>query len=188
MTSRREHGSAHRYGSEDPMHPSGLDWRTVVAVDARPRLKPDGGSVMTHSKSRMDELAERAEQARARVRASADAAKEGLAAQVAEARGAVEQTNQRLADKARDAHGEAQTGWNAARQSWQEHTAELRREAEAHKAEHDARRAERRAEGAEANAEAAIDFALLAIEDAEWAVLDAALKRLEADELAAAKA
>jgi hypothetical protein len=131
---------------------------------------------MAALESRMQDLAERAAEANERVQASLGATKEKLQAQVAKAGATIERTNRELEAKA--TAGEPWKRWTAARQSWNEHTAEIRRTTEAV-------RAIRRAEWAEANAVAAIDFAYLTLQQAEYQVLDAVLARAEADELAA---
>ena len=133
--------------------------------------------------SYMDDLAEYARKANERVKASLGATKEELQSQVSTARASIEQTNRRLEEKATSS--EPSKRWNEARQSWNNHTAEIRQKADAEKTKHDAARAERRAGWAEADALESIDFAYLALEEAEYEVLEAALARAEADALAA---
>jgi uncharacterized protein YgiM (DUF1202 family) len=143
---------------------------------------------MTEFDRRMEDLAERTKQASERVRAAAGATKEKLQSQVLTARTSIEKTNRQFEEKAAGARDEASKRWAAARQRWNDHTAEIKRRADTQKAEHDLHRAERRAEWAEDDALAAIDFAYYAVQEAEYEVLDAALARAEANDMAAAQA
>ena len=143
---------------------------------------------MGESSNRMDDLAQRAQQARERVHASANETKENLEAQVAGARASTDEKSRELQAQAAGARDEAAQRWDGVRQSWNDHVAEMRRKAAADKAGFDHRRAEHRAKLVEEDALAAVEFAILAVEEAEYEVLDALLARAEADDLAAAKA
>lgn len=143
---------------------------------------------MADSNELMDELAERARQAKEHVHASANATKERLESEVSAARASAEQTNSELEQKAAGARNEASSRWTAARQDWNTHIAEMRRKADAQKATLDRARAQDRADDREFDATMAVDFALQAVEDAEYEVLDAILARAEANEMAAGTA
>lgn len=110
--------------------------------------------------TRMHELADRANEAKERVHASASATKEKLELQVSAARASTEKRNQQLKKHAAGAHDEASEHWGAAKQNWTEHIAEIRRKADAEKSDRSARHAEHRAERAELDAEDAIAYAL----------------------------
>jgi hypothetical protein len=143
---------------------------------------------MAEPDQHIDKLTDRANEAAARVHASASTTKEKLEARVSEARAAAEQTTQELQAKAAGSRDDASQRWTAIRQSWHDHIAEIQSKVDTQKQELDVDRAKRRAARAEDDALAAVDFACLAIEHAEWAVLDAMLARAEADELAASPA
>jgi hypothetical protein len=79
------------------------------------------------------------------------------------------------------------TRWRAVHDDWNRHVTTVRQNVDDRMADHDVKRSERRAQNAEDDAEAAVNFAYAALEEAEYAVLDAALGRLEADEVLAAR-
>lgn len=143
---------------------------------------------MAESDEMIDKLADRAKQAKDRVRANSTATKETLEVQVAEARATADDTTKQMKDKASQSRDELQQRWDELRQNWNEHVSRIREKIEAEKAERNVEKAQRRAQRAEDEAVAAISFAYLAIEEAEADVLDAALARAEADELAATQA
>jgi hypothetical protein len=145
-------------------------------------------SFMAESDEMIDKLADRAKQAKDRVRANSTATKETLEVQVAEARATADDTTKQMKDKASQSRDELQQRWDELRQNWNEHVSRIREKIEAEKAERNVEKAQRRAQRAEDEAVAAISFAYLAIEEAEADVLDAALARAEADELAATQA
>ena len=143
---------------------------------------------MDNSTKRIDDLAQRAEQAKERVHASSSATKERLEEQVSAARASADEKGRRLEAQAAGAGDEAAQRWGEIRRSWNDHVAGMRRKAADDKAGFDARRAQLRAELAEEDAVAATEFAILAVEEAEYAVLDSLLARAEADDMAAARA
>jgi hypothetical protein len=143
---------------------------------------------MAESEKRIDKLADRANEAAARVHASTSKTKEKLELQVSEARAAADKTTQELQAKAAASRDEASQRWSEIRQEWHDHIAKIQAKIDTEKQERRLDRAQLRAALAEDDALAAIDFGYLAIEDAEWAVLDAGLARAEADELAATHA
>lgn len=143
---------------------------------------------MADSHALMDELADRAKQAKERVHASANTTRDNLQSAVSEARASAEETNRQLDEKAASSLNDASRAWTAARQNWNEHIAEIRRKADTEKAQLDLRRAQHRADLREDDAVAAVDFALQAVEEAEYEVLDAILARAEANEMATATA
>ena len=132
---------------------------------------------MTDINKRMDELAEKAKQASERVHTAAHATTDNLQSQVWTARCRGRRKERRAGGEVADTRDEAKMGWNAARQTWHEHIAEVRSKSDEQKAEHDVHRAEHRAERAEDYAEYAVEFAFLALQEAEYAVLDASLAR-----------
>ena len=86
--------------------------------------------------------------------------------------------------KAAQTQTEAATGWQAMKDKWQSHVADLHQKADDKKAERDARRAELKAEAAEDYADDAVSFAIAAVQEAEYAAMDAILARYDADALA----
>ena len=79
--------------------------------------------------SQMDGLLERAVKANERVQDSLGATKEKLESQVTAARASIEKTNRQLREKARPS--EPSKRWSEAMQTWNAHTAEIRRTADA---------------------------------------------------------
>ena len=80
---------------------------------------------------------------------------------------------------------EAATGWEAMKDKWQSHVADLHHKAGDKKAEMDQAKAAMKADAAEDYAEDAVNFAIAAVQEAEYAVLDAVLARADSDSLAA---
>jgi hypothetical protein len=132
-------------------------------------------------------LADRAKQSEANVARAKQEGQAALQARVADARQFSEQHAAELKGNATAAQAKASAGWTGVQDDWHEHIAKIRQNVDDKKADLDGKRAEHRAETAEADAEAAVDFVYAALEEAEYAVLDAALARLEADEVLAAR-
>jgi hypothetical protein len=153
---------------------------------ARISTKTTEGNCVTAS-DQLYKLADRAKQSEANIARAKEKGQADLQAQVAHARQSSQQHAAELKGNTAAAHANASAWWGAVQDDWNEHIATIRRNVDDKKADLDATRAEHRAETAEDDADAAVDFAYAALEEAEYAVLDAALARLEADEVLAAR-
>ena len=87
----------------------------------------------------------------------------------------------------RQADAAGRTWWNEARDSMRRPLDEVRDRIEKRQSEHELHRAQRQAEAAEEDAAAAVAAAEYFLNVAEYSVVDAALARMAADDLAAAK-
>ena len=87
----------------------------------------------------------------------------------------------------RDAAEGSRTWWNELRKSMRRPLDEVRARIEKRQSEHELHRAQRQAEAAEEDAADAVAAAEYFLNVAEYSVVDAALARMAADDLAAAK-
>jgi hypothetical protein len=136
----------------------------------------------------LTKLAARAKQAEDRVAAAQQEAHAKLQTEVQAARDSLDKHTDQLRETAESNRGKVAQWWNEVQKSWDDQIASIRRDIEAKKAQHDLHAAQRRAAGAEEDAEFAINLAYWAVEEAEWAALDATLAQMEADTRAEARA
>lgn len=134
--------------------------------------------------AKLKELAGRASEAEANVKAAAEKEQAELLKEVEAVEEAASQAAAQLKSSAEQSSNELTEQWNQVQSGWQQHVAKVRSDVEARRADRDAARAERHAERAEEDALAGVAFAFVALEEAEYRILDAALARLEADALA----
>jgi hypothetical protein len=128
--------------------------------------------------------AARAKEAEDRFAAAQSEAHAKLQQEVQAARDSLQQRTDQLRQTADANRGRIAQWWTGVQNSWDEQIASIRRDIESKRAEHDRNVAQRRSASAEEDAEFAIAYAYWAVEEAEYAVLDAALARMDADSVA----
>lgn len=143
------------------------------------------GGCDVSASEQLDKLADRAKQSEANIENAKQEGQAELKARVQQARESSEQHAAELKRGASGAKAKASKWWTDVQDDWNKHIDKVRKDVDNRKEEHDAKRAEHHAEHREDDAEAAVAFAYAAFEEAEYAVLDAILAREEADALAA---